>query len=180
MKTALKRISSAAAGVMTATSDVIVKTIVLANTSSKSVYCKLYVEKSGSSESNVVFNGNVYPNTNISVYISKDIQFYLNSGDRLLSSASHLDGTSLSDYVLDVVVSYEGSGADVSSSSSSSSSLSSSSSSLSSSSSSLSSSSSGSSFKNYNRSSSKLSSHVNWGLLRSAIPNNYPTIWGSS
>ena len=158
MKTALKRLSSSVEEVLSAVGDIEVKTIVLANTSSKNVHCTVYMDQSSSFENRVVFSGNIYPNTNISVYLSKDIQLYLRAGDVLLAEASYLDGTSLSSDVVDMIISYEGLSSEVGSSSSSS---------------------EPSVFKNYNRSTSKLSSHVNWGLLRSAIPANYSN-WGSA
>jgi hypothetical protein len=176
MKSEFLRLSSSEIDALTASEVVTIQTLILSSNSEKTAFATIYIEKSDGSTSSdfVIFNGNVYPNLNESVYFSKDLQLFLEDGDKIKASARHLDGSDPESNVVDMIISYSGSAAVVSSSSSSTYSASSSSSNYSSSSSS---SSNQINFLNYNRSEATLSSHINWGLLRGALYDNLNN-WG--
>ena len=174
MKSEFLRLSSSEIDALTASEVVTIQTLILSSNSEKTAFATIYVEKSDGSTSSdfVIFNGNVYPNLNESVYFSKDLQLFLEDGDKIKASARHLDGSDPESNVVDMIISYSGNAAVVSSSSSSSSSSSNYSSSSSSSSNQI-------NFLNYNRSEATLSSHINWGLLRGALYDNLNN-WGAN
>jgi hypothetical protein len=105
MKSALKRLSSQETEITSVSAAMEVKTIILSNASGKTALVRVLIEKNDGSSS-VIFNGNVYPNLTESVYSSKDVQFFLESGEKIKASAHNVDGSDPGSNVVDMILSY--------------------------------------------------------------------------
>lgn len=150
MKSVLKRLNSVGQDILTSLDNILVRTLIISNTTEKHVHATVYIDRADPAAADIIiFSGNVYRNLNASVYFSKDMQFYLDAGDKIVGSAEYLDGTGPDEAVADLVLSYEGNASEGSTN-----------------------------FLNYNRSPNENTNHVNWGLLRGALQENIPG-WGA-